>query len=156
VAQVPKPKSTLGEKIERKKVGGGSEDLYKGFSGRETTFGQAHLETLSLMLNLGIIYRDQGQLAESEKILRKLNGGCQKSTYPLFPLVSNALGTLHSLLNNYEKAAKEYDLATKSLSNGQEEDDFLIQAATGCSIPARLISICAAEARSSGLILAIS
>lgn len=97
----------------------------KALAGADSTFGQTHVETFSVILDLGIIYRDQGQLDQSERILKRVNECCQESTHPLLPLILNALGILHAFRSNYEEAGNKFDSATKSLSNTQKEGDFL-------------------------------
>ncbi|KAF3056885.1 Kinesin light chain, partial [Daldinia childiae] len=97
----------------------------KALNGSETTLGKCHEGTLAAVLDMGIIHRDQGQFKESEQMLQRAFDGYQQTNHNLLPLVLNALGTVHALQGNYDKADEEYDWATECLNKKEERDELL-------------------------------
>ena len=55
----------------------------RALAGREKALGPDHTSTLDTVNNLGILYGDQGKLAEAEQMYGRALAGKEKSASPL-------------------------------------------------------------------------
>ena len=69
----------------------------QALAGKEKALGPNHTSTLDTVNNLGVLYRDQGKLAQAEQMYRRALMGFQKSLgleHPSTVLVMNNMKKL--------------------------------------------------------------
>ena len=79
----------------------------RALAGWEKALGPDHTSTLSTVNNLGLLYRDQGKLAEAEQMYQRALLGLQNSSgseHPSTMIIMNNMKTLD--LGNGKEAAK--------------------------------------------------
>jgi hypothetical protein len=68
----------------------------RALAGKETVFGREHISTLKTVNNLGVLYDNQGKLAEAEEMYVRVLTGFEQSVEPDHTLTltrSSILGT---------------------------------------------------------------
>lgn len=86
----------------------------RSWAGKEKAWGQEHMSTLNTVNNLGLLYADQGKMAEAEEMYMRALRGYEKAwglehTSTLSPV--NNLGLLYADQGKMVEAEKMYQRA---------------------------------------------
>ena len=119
--------NNLGIALRRpRQAGGGGEDVHSGAARQGGgTWTEAHIDTRTVN-NLGLLYADQGKLAEAEKMYSRALQGKEKAWGPehtsTLDTVNN-LGNLYAALGKLEEAEKMYQRALKGYEKALGADN---------------------------------
>jgi Flp pilus assembly protein TadD len=78
----------------------------RALAGREKALGPDHTSTLNTVHNLGVLYKNQGRLADAERMYNRALAGCEKV---LGPDHKSTLDIVHNLGILYSKQGRLAD-----------------------------------------------
>ena len=85
----------------------------RALEGYEKAWGPEHTSTLDTVNNLGLLYADQGKLAEAEKMYERALEGKEKALGPKHTSTLNTVNNLGNLYKDQGKLAKRISTLSK-------------------------------------------